>query len=133
TRSQPARSRRAQRAPPRRLLRRGRAGDGHTANGDRVRDDTCGGGELRTGGVRRVTATALRRRRLDGLGEYRVAEGGPRLLGPVAEATVGEDAAGDFHFRVDPEKSSTRAEVAEGAAGVAGARPVRGFRIAELE
>ena len=78
------------------------ASDGRAAHGDGVRDDPGGRRELRPGDVRRAPAAALRRRRLERLGEHRVAERRPRLLRPVAEPPVGEDAAREAGCRDRP-------------------------------
>ena len=78
---------------PGRLLRRGRARDGHAAHCDRDGDHAGRRRELRPRDVRRVHPPALRRRRACSSASTASLKRRPRLLRPVAELAVGEHAA----------------------------------------
>src|SRR5215469_11483092 len=81
-----------------------------------------------------AAATAAGRLRTDSdFGQDRVREGGPRLLRPRAELEVGEAAAREPGFRVDPQERAAPAEVPERARRVGRAGPVRRLPVAQLE
>ena len=116
------RPRRARPPAPGRLLRRGRAPDGRSADGEHPARSAPQPSRAAT--ARRSTSSSAPSSRAEFV-QNCVRERGPALDRPVSEVAVGQHGERQAGLGIDPEERARAAEVAERPRRVPGARPMR--------